>query len=64
MDCCLKKREKNECWCFSSDGLNTVSQDEVVVVLRRKPGENKVPTDIFHYYKSLYKAAVNGWYFT
>jgi len=56
VDCCTKK----QCWCFTSHGLNTVSQDEVVLVLDCLPDENYIPRDVFHLYKMLYQQAATG----
>ncbi|XP_067937820.1 uncharacterized protein [Watersipora subatra] len=56
MDCCTGR----QCWCFSSNGLNTVSQDEVVFLLECLPEESSIPKDVFHFYKMLYQQAAAG----
>lgn len=52
--------DQKQCWCFASHGLNTVSQDEVVFILECAKDEDKVPRDVFHYYKILYQQAAQG----
>lgn len=56
MDCCTG----SICWCFTSNGLNTVSQDEIVFVLRCEADENRIPRDVFHLFKMLYQHAAAG----
>lgn len=56
LDCCFGK----ECWCFTSRGLCTVGQDEVMVVLERTPNENLIPRDIFRLFSAIYDNASKG----
>ncbi|XP_067137387.1 zinc finger FYVE domain-containing protein 9 isoform X2 [Centruroides vittatus] len=56
LDCCIGK----ECWCFTSNGLNTVGQDEVMVIIERLSNENTIPRDIFRFFNMLYDNASKG----
>ncbi|GFV83067.1 zinc finger FYVE domain-containing protein 9 [Trichonephila clavipes] len=56
MDCCFG----NECWCFTSHGLCTVGQDEIMVVLQRLPGERNIPRDIFKLFTQIHDNASKG----
>ncbi|XP_035213773.1 zinc finger FYVE domain-containing protein 9-like isoform X2 [Stegodyphus dumicola] len=56
LDCCFGK----ECWCFTSHGLCTVGQDEVMVVLERMPDENNLPRGIFKLFIQIYDSANKG----
>ena len=56
VDCCTGSL----CWCFTSNGLNTVSQDEIVFVLRCEQEENRIPRDVFYLFKMLYQHAAAG----
>ncbi|XP_071478927.1 uncharacterized protein [Diadema antillarum] len=56
LNCCVNRT----CWCFSSKGLATVGQDEVVVVLECLPEEKDIPRDIFCHMYSLYEDAKRG----
>ncbi|XP_055928469.1 zinc finger FYVE domain-containing protein 9-like isoform X1 [Argiope bruennichi] len=56
LDCCFG----NECWCFTSNGLCTVGQDEVMVVLQRLPEERNIPRDIFKLFTQIYDSASKG----
>ncbi|CAG9857615.1 unnamed protein product [Phyllotreta striolata] len=56
MDCCIKKTA----WCFSTEGLINVGQDELVYVLEFIDGESTVPKDIFYHVNSIYADAVKG----
>ena len=56
VDCCTGSL----CWCFTSNGLNTVSQDEIVFVLRCEQDENRIPRDVFYLFKMLYQHAAAG----
>ncbi|XP_023225327.1 zinc finger FYVE domain-containing protein 9-like [Centruroides sculpturatus] len=56
LDCCIGK----ECWCFTSNGLNTVGQDEVMVIIERLSNENTIPRDIFRFFSMLYDNASKG----
>ncbi|XP_064604177.1 zinc finger FYVE domain-containing protein 9-like isoform X2 [Liolophura sinensis] len=56
LDCCVHR----QCWCFTSKGLCTVGQDEVVIVLECLQDEITLPMDIFHHLQSLYESASKG----
>ncbi|XP_061116503.1 zinc finger FYVE domain-containing protein 16-like isoform X1 [Conger conger] len=49
-----------KCWCFSSNGLRGVGQQELVLMLQRLPGEGAVPRDIFSLYIRVYQDAQRG----
>lgn len=59
VDCCLNKT----CFCFTSKGLCTVGQSEVVIVLECLPDENTVPLDVFRHFQLLYEQASKGIFF-
>ncbi|KAG8194458.1 hypothetical protein JTE90_011066 [Oedothorax gibbosus] len=56
LDCCFG----NECWCFTSHGLCTVGQDEVMVVMEKLPEEKAIPRDIFKLFSHVYDSASKG----
>lgn len=56
MNCCVNK----VCWCFTSDGLSSVGQDEIVIILEVEPEEANVPKDIFIHLNTLYMEAAKG----
>lgn len=56
LDCCVNR----VCWCFTSDGLSAVGQDEIVIILEVEPSETCVPKDIFIHLNSLYMEAAKG----
>ena len=56
VDCCVNR----VCWCFSTKGMCTVGQDEVVIVLECLPDEKVVPRDIFCHLNSVYDEASKG----
>ncbi|XP_781105.3 uncharacterized protein LOC575625 isoform X1 [Strongylocentrotus purpuratus] len=56
LNCCVNRT----CWCFSTKGLSTVGQDEVVIVLECLPDEKTIPRDIFCHLYSLYEDAKRG----
>ena len=45
---------------FTSDGLCTVGQMEVVIVLDTLPSDTTIPLDIFRQYEYLYQNALKG----
>ncbi|KAG7481280.1 hypothetical protein MATL_G00065000 [Megalops atlanticus] len=49
-----------KCWCFSSNGLQGVGQQELVFVIVCLPEENSVPKDIFSLYARIYQDAQSG----
>ncbi|CAH1776117.1 unnamed protein product [Owenia fusiformis] len=56
LSCCVKRT----CWCFTTRGLCTVGQEELVVVLESQPNETKLPKDIFAYINTMYENASKG----
>lgn len=56
MNCCINKLA----WCFSTEGLITVGQDEVVYLLECLPEETSVPKDLFYHINSIYADALKG----
>ena len=51
---------RQTCWSFSTKGLCTVGQDEVVVLLECLPDETVPPPDVFHHIAMLYEQASQG----
>ncbi|XP_033127020.1 zinc finger FYVE domain-containing protein 9-like, partial [Anneissia japonica] len=56
LNCCVNRT----CWCFSTKGMPTVGQDELVVVLECTPDEKVIPRDIFVHFNSIYHEAAKG----
>lgn len=56
MDCCVNK----VAWCFSTEGLINVGQDEIVILLEYLDEESVVPKDIFYHINTVYNDAVKG----
>ncbi|XP_013412068.1 zinc finger FYVE domain-containing protein 16 isoform X2 [Lingula anatina] len=56
LDCCVNR----VCWTFSTKGMCTVGQDEVVIILECLPDEKEVPRDIFCHFQNMYEEAGKG----
>lgn len=56
MECCVNK----VAWCFSTEGLINVGQDEIVILLEYSEEESVVPKDIFYHITTVYNDAVKG----
>ncbi|KAG5885345.1 hypothetical protein JTB14_014363 [Gonioctena quinquepunctata] len=56
MNCCINKKA----WCFSSEGMINVGQDEIVILLEFIDEESSVPKDIFYHINNIYADAVKG----
>ncbi|XP_076341501.1 uncharacterized protein LOC143242029 isoform X2 [Tachypleus tridentatus] len=56
LGCCYGK----ECWCFTSRGMCSVGQDEIVVVLEKETSEDTVPRDVFRLFTTVYDNASGG----
>lgn len=56
VDCCVNKI----CWCFTTKGMCTIGQDEVIVVLECLPDENTAPMDVFRHLSFIYDEASKG----
>lgn len=52
LSCCLRK----PAWCFASFGLQAFGQQEVVLIIQRRPGEELPPLCIYRFYQQLYLA--------
>ncbi|KAF5280477.1 hypothetical protein FQA39_LY18058 [Lamprigera yunnana] len=56
MDCCI-----NKCaWCFSTEGMISVGQDEIVLLLEFVDNEKTIPKDIFLHLNTIYLDAKSG----
>lgn len=55
-DCCVNKAV----WCFSTEGLINVGQDEILILLEYIEEELSVPKDIFYHITNIYNDAVKG----
>ena len=51
---------KRRCWCFTTEGMCTVGQDEMVIVLECVDGETALPRDILVHFCSIYEDASQG----
>ncbi|KAI1900435.1 hypothetical protein AGOR_G00049910 [Albula goreensis] len=49
-----------KCWCFSSNGLQGVGQQELVFVIQWLPDESTVPRDLFSLHVKIYQDAKRG----
>jgi len=56
VDCCVHRR----CWCFTTCGLCTVGQNEIVIVVQQLPREDDIPSDVLIHILSLYNRAAQG----
>ena len=56
VDCCINKIA----WCFSTEGLINVGQDEIVILLELLDDEKTVPKDVFLHINNIYLEAVKG----
>lgn len=56
VNCCINKTA----WCFTTEGLITVGQDEVIFLLECLENEKTVPKDLFHHINNIYNDAVKG----
>ncbi|XP_014662527.1 PREDICTED: zinc finger FYVE domain-containing protein 9-like isoform X2 [Priapulus caudatus] len=56
LDCCVNR----QCWCFASNGMCTVGQDELVIVLEALPDEEIIPCDVLLHLNSIYQDASQG----
>ena len=53
---------QSTCWCFTTYGLRTVGQDEVVTLIECLQEDNIIPIDVFNHMNTLYEAAKSGDY--
>lgn len=56
LECCVCKKV----WCFSTEGLVNVGQDEIIILLECLSEETSVPKDIFMHLNHIYLDAVKG----
>ncbi|XP_044742406.1 zinc finger FYVE domain-containing protein 16 [Chrysoperla carnea] len=56
LDCCVNK----QVWCFTTKGLSSVGQDEIVILLEVLEKENRVPKDVFLHLNNIYMDAAKG----
>ena len=56
VDCCVNR----VCWCFTTKGMCTVGQDEIVVLLELMPDEKTIPKDLFCHFNTVYEEAGKG----
>ncbi|XP_074641262.1 uncharacterized protein LOC141899011 [Tubulanus polymorphus] len=56
LDCCVGRI----CWCFTTRGMCTVGQDEIVIVLECLPEEKTIPRDVFCHLNTVYEEASKG----
>ncbi|XP_074041689.1 zinc finger FYVE domain-containing protein 9-like [Leptinotarsa decemlineata] len=56
MSCCINKMA----WCFCTEGMINVGQDEIVILLEYIDEESFVPKDIFYHINNIYTDAVKG----
>ena len=47
-------------WCFTTQGMCTVGQEEIVTALEVSPDESTVPRDIFTHLFNVYEEAGKG----
>ncbi|XP_064476562.1 zinc finger FYVE domain-containing protein 16-like [Ornithodoros turicata] len=56
LDCCMNCN----CWCFSSSGLSSLGQDEVLLLFDHTEVESTVPRDALRLFSTLHDNAVHG----
>uniref|UniRef100_A0A0L8IDL0 Uncharacterized protein n=1 Tax=Octopus bimaculoides TaxID=37653 RepID=A0A0L8IDL0_OCTBM len=56
LDCCVNRT----CWAFTTKGMCTVGQDEIVIVLECFQDEKMIPKDIFWHFHTVYEEAYKG----
>nr|XP_019937712.1 PREDICTED: zinc finger FYVE domain-containing protein 16-like [Paralichthys olivaceus]XP_019937713.1 PREDICTED: zinc finger FYVE domain-containing protein 16-like [Paralichthys olivaceus] len=50
----------HQCWCFGSNGLQSLGQKELVFLLECLPEEKTLPKDLFTLYLTIYQDAQKG----
>ncbi|XP_033020288.1 zinc finger FYVE domain-containing protein 16 isoform X3 [Lacerta agilis] len=48
------------CWYFSTNGLHSLGQAEIIILLPCLPNEDEVPEEIFKLFINIYKDAMKG----
>uniref|UniRef100_A0A1Y1MFZ2 FYVE-type domain-containing protein n=1 Tax=Photinus pyralis TaxID=7054 RepID=A0A1Y1MFZ2_PHOPY len=56
MDCCINKWA----WCFSTEGMINVGQDEILILLEYVDNEKCIPKDVLFHLDSIYNNAKTG----
>ncbi|CAD5110939.1 DgyrCDS294 [Dimorphilus gyrociliatus] len=56
LDCCLRKK----CWIFSTDGMLSAAQPEVLLIIQMIDNEQLPPKDIFEFLEHLYEKSLTG----
>lgn len=56
LDCCVNRTV----WCFTTRGMTSVGQEEIVIVLESLPEENTPPRDIFVHLNNVFEDASKG----
>ncbi|XP_061192554.1 zinc finger FYVE domain-containing protein 9-like isoform X1 [Saccostrea echinata] len=56
LDCCVNR----VCWSFTTQGMCTVGQDEIVIILECLPDEDMIPVDVFRHLYYVYEEAGKG----
>lgn len=56
VDCCVNRTV----WCFTTRGMTSVGQEEIVTVLETLPDEHAPPRDIFVHLNNVYEDASKG----
>nr|XP_056703946.1 zinc finger FYVE domain-containing protein 16 [Euleptes europaea] len=52
--------DSERCWYFSTNGLHSLGQSEIIILLRCLPKEEDVPKEIFRLFINIYKDAMKG----
>lgn len=50
----------NKCWCFSTNGLHSLGQAEIIILLLCMSCEESFPKDIFKLFLDIYQDAAKG----
>ncbi|XP_032625441.2 zinc finger FYVE domain-containing protein 16 isoform X4 [Chelonoidis abingdonii] len=58
----LVSYSSEKCWYFSTNGLHSLGQAEIIIMLLCLPNEDAVPKEIFTLFVDIYKDAVKGKY--
>ncbi|XP_050401600.2 zinc finger FYVE domain-containing protein 9 isoform X2 [Patella vulgata] len=56
LECCLKRNA----WCFTTKGMCTVGQSEIIILLEVEDEETEPPRDIFQHFINIYEDANKG----
>lgn len=56
LDCCVNR----VVWCFTTRGMVTVGQEELVMVLETLPEEDTIPIDVLYHFITMYEEAGKG----